>query len=476
MFQKMQEGHQKELDALVAIPVTAVPSTEVLNQRAEAIRTAMRHAWGAYKRLAWGRDEVRPVSGRGADTTFGHAVTMVDALDTLWMMGLRQEFDEAKTWLAQNLAVKINLMQSRASIFETTIRTLGGLLAAYDFSREKVFLDLSLQLGSRILSKMDPSGVTPYTFGGAMGGSRCRSLAESGTMQVEMRFLSHMSGDRSFAEKANRFYDTIRRQKSYSGLWPNCFQTGRGKITFGADGDSFYEYLLKAWHQGGQEEDQLWEMFNAAAEGLEKRLVKKGPDGLTYLGILNWDGVSIQAPLQAEMEHLTCFVPGWLALGAMTKRGAGTKSKRMALAAEIAYTCWQMYERQPTGIGPERVKGMKMDLSGTDTREYILRPEALEGWWYMHETTQDPRYRDWGWKTFLAFEKHLWVPDGFASLKDVTNKARGFLDRMESFFLAETMKYLFLLQDPNNKVKLDTHVFNTEGHPLSVIKRPASSG
>ena len=125
-----------------------------------------------------------------------------------------------------------------------------------------------------------------------------------------------------------------------------------------------------------------------------------------------------------------------------------------------------MYEQQPTGIGPERVKGQRMDLSKTDTREYILRPEAAEGWWYMYELTRDDKYREWGWKTFLNFEKHLRVAHGYASLRDVRDPRRGKMDRMESFFLAETMKYLYLLQDPARPLDLEKYVLNTEAHVL----------
>jgi len=128
-----------------------------------------------------------------------------------------------------------------------------------------------------------------------------------------------------------------------------------------------------------------------------------------------------------------------------------------------------MYERQPTGIGPERVKGMKIDLSATDTKEYILRPEAVEGWWYMYELTGEDMYRDWGWKTFLAFERHLKVPHGYASLRNVRASRPERMDRMESFFLAETLKYLYLLQDPARPVRpLEKHVLNTEAHPFSI--------
>merc|ERR1712139_341588 len=102
-----------------------------------------------------------------------------------------------------------------------------------------------------------------------------------------------------------------------------------------------------------------------------------------------------------------------------------------------AQTCYDFYSQQPTGIGPERVKQMKIDLSRTDTREYILRPEAVEGWFYMHEITGEQRYREWGWTVFQSMEKMLRVPNGYASLKDVRNPKSQHMDRMESFWIAE---------------------------------------
>jgi len=252
-------------------------------------------------------------------------------------------------------------------------------------------------------------------------------------------------------------------------LWPTCWDKASsvGKLTIGADGDSFYEYLVKLWLQDGETDEKMWNMYDESVAGVELHLVRKGPDGLTYLGQGKYSVGAHKVEHVQEMEHLTCFVPGWLALGAGTTRGAERKDHRMHLAASIAYTCWQMYERQPTGIGPERVKSMAMDLRATDTREYILRPEALEGWWYMAAYTGDPVYREWGWKTFQNFEKHLRVAKGYASLKDVTKTNQVYIDRMESFWVAETLKYAYLLQDPDGPITLDRYVLNTEAHPLT---------
>eukprot|EP00927_Polykrikos_kofoidii_P026415 TRINITY_DN23514_c0_g2_i1.p1 TRINITY_DN23514_c0_g2~~TRINITY_DN23514_c0_g2_i1.p1 ORF type:complete len:718 (-),score=93.84 TRINITY_DN23514_c0_g2_i1:418-2571(-) len=461
--------------ALPSLVPGQVADEATLRKRAEAIRDAMRHAWSSYRKLAWGFDDLKPISGRGSNGHFQHAVTMVDSLDTLWIMGMRAEFDDARNWIAQHLPSKLGRLSASASVFETTIRTLGGLLSAYDLSKDELFLDLSKQLGARIIATANGRGVFPYTFGGGTGGMNCPSLAESGTNQVEFAYLAHVTGDDSFWKRSERFYTTIKRKNSLDGLWPNCWESGRGKITFGADGDSFYEYLLKVWLLKGGDiggPDYLWEMFEAAADGLERHLVRQGPESLTYLGNVMWQGQpGGNQPYQEEMEHLTCFAPGWLALGAKAGRSSAEASeRRLSLAQRLARTCWAMYEQQPSGIGPERVKNMKMDLSSTDTREYILRPEAMEAWFYMRELTDDPLYREWGWRAFQSFETHLKVPHGYASLADVRRPQGKKFDRMESFFLAETLKYAFLLQDPDHTIKLDKYVFNTEAHPLSVIK------
>jgi len=466
------EEHQERLKAVSALSSPGVvPSHSILLQRAEAIRAATRHAWSAYVRLAWGKDEVKPVSSRALDSVFGHAVTMVDALSTLWIMGFKEEFQQAREWLVINLPGRLGKLVKRVSVFETTIRTLGGLLSAYDLSRDSAFLDLAKMVGKRIRSLTSSAGVTPYTFGRGNGGSKCKTLTDSGTNQLEFRYLARETGDKSWSESSDRFYDMIRGRPSVDGLWPNCWESGKGRITMGADGDSFYEYLLKVWLFSGQTEDVLWDMYDRAVTGLEKHMLQKGPDGLTYVHHLSWTGRDVPKQVE-EMEHLMCFLPGWLSLGASMPRANATRKRRLALAESIANTCWHMYHHQPTGLGPERVKSMQMDLSKTDTREYILRPEAAEGWWYMYELTGAPQYREWGWQTFVAMEKVLWTANGYASLKDVRDKKRGYLDRMESFFIAETLKYLFLLQDPNNKIKLDKYIFNTEGHPLSISKLP----
>ena len=96
----------------------------------------------------------------------------------------------------------------------------------------------------------------------------------------------------------------------------------------------------------------------------------------------------------------------------------------------------------------------------------------MESLYYLYKVTGDNIYRQWGWKIFQAFEKYTKVKNGYASIENVRVKdTNNFRDKMETFYLAETLKYLYLLFEDDPKVlPLDKFVFNTEAHPLPVYK------
>ena len=105
--------------------------------RQKAVVQAFKHAWKAYKRYAWGKDELRPVSQK-SNEWFNLGLTLVDSLDTMWLMGLNEEFSEARDWV-QN---KMNVAQNKdVNLFETTIRVLGGLLSIYHLTGDSLFFD-----------------------------------------------------------------------------------------------------------------------------------------------------------------------------------------------------------------------------------------------------------------------------------------------------------------------------------------------
>mmetsp|Transcript_14477 Transcript_14477/g.48496 ORF Transcript_14477/g.48496 Transcript_14477/m.48496 type:complete len:462 (+) Transcript_14477:1012-2397(+) len=431
-----------------------------------------------YRDMAWGEDSVLPIAGRGTHSGFGCAVTMVDSLDTLWLVGLHAEFKEAVDYISQkSFGEKLSKISAGASVFESTIRILGGLLGAYELSKEPVLLERARQIGERVVSALRADGSCPATFGG--GGGGCASLAHGGTTQLELAYLAHHLGEARLSDKSLRFYDAVRARPALDGLWPQCFGARSGRITLGAESDSFYEYLIKVWLLTDKKDDALWRMYDAAVDGMEKHMLSRGADGLLYLDNLDWHGGN-SAGKDVAMEHLSCFVPGWLALGAVHQTDPERKARHLAIADEIATTCFAMYDKQPTKIGPERVKRHKMDLSATDTRECILRPEAVEGWWYMAETVPElaHKYRDWGWRSFQAMDSQLRVAHGHASMRDVSRPPgsgnANLLDRMESFWMAETLKYFYLLQDESHPLPLDEFIMNTEAHPMRVLRPKAA--
>jgi hypothetical protein len=174
------------------------------------------------------------------------------------------------------------------------------------------------------------------------------------------------------------------------------------------------------------------------------------------------------------MEELVCFLPAVLALGAVTlPEGDSERAVRYMAAAEgLTHTCYQMWHRHPTHLAPEItrfVDGQDMLAQETD---YRLRPETAEALFYLHEITGHPIYREWAWEIFQGIEQYCRTQEAYGTQLDVTNPNGQIKDRMESFFLGETLKYLYLIQDPDHPIDLQKHVFNTEAHPLRMFDAP----
>ena len=115
------------------------------NDRQRAVVSAFSHAWQSYRKYAWGKDHLKPIS-KTHQTWFDLGLTLIDSLDTMLVMGLKEEFNEARDWVETSL----HLTTSKdVNLFETTIRVLGGLLSAYHLSGDKLFLDKATELGDR---------------------------------------------------------------------------------------------------------------------------------------------------------------------------------------------------------------------------------------------------------------------------------------------------------------------------------------
>ncbi|XP_008789604.1 mannosyl-oligosaccharide 1,2-alpha-mannosidase MNS1-like [Phoenix dactylifera] len=443
-------------------------------ERREKVKEAMLHAWNSYEKYAWGQDELQPQSKNGVNSFGGLGATLVDSLDTLYIMGLKDEFQRAREWVANSLDFNKDYV---ASVFETTIRVVGGLLSAYDLSGDEIFLEKAKDIADRLLPAWNtPSGIpynrinlahgNPHNPGWTGGDS---VLADSGTEQLEFIALSQRTGDPKYQQKVENVITQLQKTFPGDGLLPIFINPHSGAashstITFGAMGDSFYEYLLKAWIQRNKTEAvkhyrQMWE---TSMEGLLSLIRKTTPSSFTYICEKNGGSLS------DKMDELACFAPGMLALGS-SGYGPEKAEKILSLAEELAWTCYNFYQSTPTKLAGENYYFRNGADMSVGTSWNILRPETVESLVYLWRFTGNKTYQDWGWNIFQAFEKNSRTDSGYVGLRDVNTGAKD--NMMQSFFLAETLKYLYLLFSPPSLISFDEWVFNTEAHPLRIIPR-----
>lgn len=301
-------------------------SDDLARSRRFHIKKGMQFAWGGYEKYAFGMDEVKPQTMSGDNGWGGFGTTLVDSLDTLWLMGMKEEFQRARDWVASSLQNDRNRM---VSVFETTIRSLGGLLSAYDMSGDEIFLEKAHDLGNRLFQAVDkndlgiPYGQVNLHTGDVHDISWVGSnamTAEFGTIQIEFRMLGRLTGHAPFKEKTEHVFQLMKEMNPKNGLYPyfvrnqgNKLQFANDKLTFGAMSDSFYEYMLKIWLQGGKSEPLYREMYDDAIQGMHDELLQvSSPTGLVFIADKNG------GRLDEKMDHLVCFMGGLLALGAYT--------------------------------------------------------------------------------------------------------------------------------------------------------------
>uniref|UniRef100_A0A8C1SX42 alpha-1,2-Mannosidase n=1 Tax=Cyprinus carpio TaxID=7962 RepID=A0A8C1SX42_CYPCA len=403
------------------------PSDSETLQRREKVKEMMKFAWDNYKRYAWGKNELRPLTKNGhIGNMFGglRGASIVDSLDTLYIMGLMEEYEEAKEWIQDNLDLNSN---GEASLFEVNIRYVGGLLSAYYLTGAEIFKQKVLELGEKLLPAFNtPTGIprgvinlgsgTSWSWGWASAGSSI--LAEFGTLHLEFVHLSELSRNPLFTEKVMNIRKLLNKIEKPHGLYPNFLSPVSGNwvqhhVSIGGLGDSFYEYLIKSYLMSDKTDEEAQKMYYSAMEAIEANLVQKSPGGLTY--VAEWRG----GILDHKMGHLACFSGGMIGIGA-DDGPAGQKQHYLDLAAEITHTCHESYS--PTKLGPEAFRfdaGAEATATRLSDRYYILRPEVIESYMYMWRLTHDPKYREWGWEAVEALEKHCRVEAGFSGIRDV---------------------------------------------------------
>ncbi|KAJ7109748.1 glycoside hydrolase family 47 protein [Mycena crocata] len=497
----------------------------------EAVVRAFQHAWLAYERDAMGDDEYHPISHEGTNLTdaggIGH--TVVDSIDTMLLMGLDQEYSRAREWVATKMSFDRN---ATFNTFETTIRVLGGLLSAYHLSgKDPIYLEKAIDLADRIIPVFNtPSGLPLTNVNLALreglidpGWPEFVSSAEVATLQLELRYLSVLSGNSIYWEKAESVMQLIKSVLMPHGL-ASIFlnwQTGQfvlSAMRLGSRADSYYEYLLKQYLQTNNTEDVYREMYSDAMDAIHKNLIKKSVNSnMVYTSELipeRHPNGEVQVPsswrLTPKQDHLVCFFGGSLMLGATTTGALvhpvsvpprpeelSEKGKRdWKTGVNLIKTCMDTHSTA-TGLAPEiahfRIAsdGIGMDpqfptdwyIKGAHTKpdelppydsRYILRPETVESLFLAFRLTGDEKYRNWAWDIFQAIERHCRVETGgYASIINVDEVPSRKEDKMETFMMSETLKYLYLLFADASVLPLDKYVLNTEAHPLPIFDIPS---
>ncbi|KAJ7780232.1 glycoside hydrolase [Mycena maculata] len=497
------------------LPSSAPQSApEVLSVRAQRIRDAYVHAYASYKQDAWTFDELLPVSGGSVNNFNGWGVSVFDSLDTMWIMGLYELFAEGLEVVTQaTFEVEPG---EYAPFFETTIRYLGGLLSAYALSGEPILLQKADELGASLLpafgtrSGFPMYAVNPQTGDTRGGWTGAVLWAEALSNQMEYKYLAHLTGRAEYFDKTQHIMEIMYNASITEGQFPTQWDAKTGKpsnnqFSVGAYADSAHEYLLKQWLLTAESEPKTKALYLRAAESIIDTLLYVTPNrNMLYVTDANNGSPSF------KFEHLSCFLPGMLALGVHTlDLPAHTKELHSWAAEGIATTCWLTYADQASGLGPDemtmtrsspyskgkwttllaeweangRPSGVPPGLGPSnpehtpatrdyraDKTTYLLRPEAIESFYILWRTTGDEVWRDRGWAVFEAIEKHARMDRGYASVATVDSTPVKHLDEMPSFFLAETLKYLYLMFVDQDIIPLDKWVFNTEAHPLPVFE------
>ncbi|OKL59380.1 hypothetical protein UA08_05251 [Talaromyces atroroseus] len=488
--------------------------------RLDAVKGNFSHAWAGYKNYAWMSDEVKPISGQGHNPFGGWAATLVDTLDTLWIMDMRDDFEEAVRAI-ENLNFTTCSLED-INVFETTIRYLGGFLGAYDISAGKypVLLRKAIEVGQMLYAAFDTPNrmpITRWNFNNGINNVPQEAgdnvlVAEIGSLTLEFTRLSQLTNDDRWFDAIQRIMDAFEAQQELTkvpGLWPVVvnaktmnFHEFSG-FTIGGMADSLYEYLPKQHVLLGGGSQQYQKMYAGSIEAMKSHIFFRSmtDDGQYVLhpGDVSWDENS-QPKIEPKIQHLSCFAGGMVALGAQ----AFGRPEELTVARRLTDGCIWGYESGRLGIMPEimhtvpcedesdcpwdeerwrhGVEGAFPDeesaeatiearhlppgVSKIDDARYILRPEAIESVFILYRITGDPVLLEKAWNMFNNIIQHTVTDIAHAGINDCTVDKPSKQDRMESFWLAETLKYFYLIFSEPDIVSLDEYVLNTEAHPL----------
>ncbi|KAF7556267.1 hypothetical protein G7Z17_g1510 [Cylindrodendrum hubeiense] len=481
---------------------SALVKTKGDSQRAAAIIDAFRFSWNSYEIYAAPHDTLLPVKQTFEDDRNGWGATAVDGLSTAILMNEATIVDKILRQIAKTDFTVTAVPDQAISLFETTIRYLGGLLSAYDLLsgpfahlvKEQRLRDILLETATILADNLaiafdTPSGVPDdeiiFNPRPRRLGNIDNSITCFGTLVLEWTRLSDLTGNATYAALAQRAQAHLIHPKPESfrlpGLVGTYVKLGNGhfgdyQAGWGGGSDSYYEYLIKMYAYDPMSFAEYKDSWISAAESSMQYLASSPttrPD-LTFLGEFRGNTT---VPMSS---HLASVCGGSLILGGLLLQNRTF----IDFGLELARSYYEVYRQSPAGIGPEEFRWVDDHQALTKPSanrpppkkwqsfyrasgfyptnpEYILRPETIESLYYAYRATGDKQWQDWAWEAFEALNEMSRVEGGYAGLHTVMKKNAWEpiqrIDKMESFWLAETLKYLYLIfaEDSEFQVKSD---------------------
>jgi mannosyl-oligosaccharide alpha-1,2-mannosidase len=442
------------LRARAAIPTAPMPPPRSI---ADEVRAEFLHGWQGYRKLAWGHDELMPVSG-GIHEFFvpnhSFGLSIIEALDTLYVMGLDDELAPSIDWLKHNLDFDVD---AEVEVFEAIIRMVGGLLSGYLAVPDKFLLDRARDLADRLLPAFakSPTGI-PYRFVNLKTGAvrePVTNLAEAGTNILEFGTLSHLWREPKYFAASKRAYRAVIDRKSSldllgthvnveTGAWTDAVSVAPNPPV-----DSFYEYLWGGWALLADVDCREWYHM------LTRALLERQADWRD--GLLWFQQVDFRTgkPVGHVQSELAAFYAELLAAGGDRKAG------------EAYYDSWtKVLEKYP--LLPEEID--YVTLEATDPG-YELRPEYANSAFDLWLQTHNDKYRATGYEHFAQMRRHCRVPNGYTIVKDVRPTPMILGDLTPGYWFAENMKYLYLLFADSPRFDYGHSYLSTEGKILRGI-------
>lgn len=489
--------------------------------RLNAVKESFLLAWGSYVDRAYMKDELAPVTGEYVQSFGGWAATYLDTLDTLLVMGLEDEFESALQDLGKVdfTTSNMNIVNVFESTIRFLGGLLGAYDLSN--GKYPALLEKATELGEILYCAFDTPNRMPVTRwdwrAAALVVPQIAGdmvlVAEIGSLSLEFTRLSQLTEDSKYYDAVQRiseFFESAQHATKIPGLWP-VVMNAKSKtfdysaFTLGGMADSLYEYLPKQYMILGGLEQQYRKLYEGAVDAAKEHLfyrpmAPKDPD-ILLSGYAEFIDGTRSVMLDPDGQHLTCFVGGMVGIGAKIFE----RPQDLEVACELVDGCIWAYDSMVIGVMPERfhtvlcedatnctwdeqqwhkaiavrqkntkettvmtteervqyfIKHNRLPPGFTDIddKRYMLRPEAIESIFILYRITGDPALQDAAWRMFTSIEKYTKTELANSAINDVTVEAPWKDNRMESFWLAETLKYFYLIFSEPDVVSLDEYV------------------